>query len=154
MKTWVLGPSCGSAEVFKIKVKSLTREIISLAGELGLKAVAEYRTPDGTRIDVAILDGEEKLLAIELEASFKWFPQRLLYDVVKAHRAGFPKLWVVTPFGSSKAGWILKYAGELNLAIKILSPEEVEKEMAALSPTSSERGEGCSDPSRRAFSQG
>ncbi|WP_456366469.1 hypothetical protein [Thermococcus sp.] len=149
-----MGPSCGSAEGFKIKVKTLTREIIASAEELGLSAIPEYRTPDGTRIDVAILKGEKKLLAIELEASFKWFPQRLLYDVVKAHRAGFSELWVVTPFGNSKAGWILKYAGELNLAVKILSPEGVGKEMAALSPTSSERGEGCSDPSRRAFSQG
>lgn len=147
-------PSCGYAEGFRIKVKTITREIIGSAEKLGLKAVPEYRTPDGTRIDIALFNGDVKLLAIELEASFKWFPQRLLYDVVKAHRAGFPKLWVVTPFGNSKAGWILKYAGELNLAVKILSPEGVGKEMAAFTQISSGQGEGCSDPSRRAFSQG
>ncbi|WP_367884691.1 hypothetical protein [Thermococcus sp. JCM 11816] len=77
----------------KIKVKTLTRQIVELSEKLGLQAVPEYRTPDGTRIDVAILNGDEKILAIELEASFKWFPQRLLYDVVKAQRAGFPELW-------------------------------------------------------------
>ncbi|WP_367883639.1 hypothetical protein [Thermococcus peptonophilus] len=58
----------------RIKVKTLTKQIIELSEELGLQAVSEYRTSDGTRIDIAILNGEEKILAIELEASFKWFP--------------------------------------------------------------------------------
>jgi len=43
--------------VSPIKVKTLTRQIIALADELGFKAVPEYRTGDGTRIDVAILEG-------------------------------------------------------------------------------------------------
>ncbi|NJE54497.1 hypothetical protein E3E28_04605 [Thermococcus sp. 21S9] len=111
-----------------IKVKTLTRQIIALADELGLKAVPEYRTPDGTRIDVAILDGEKKLLAIELEASFKWFPQRVLYDVVKAHRAGFPELWIITPFKGSP-GWVLKYAEELGLPLRIMGEEKVIPEL-------------------------
>ncbi len=110
--------------MFKIKVKTLTREIIALSEQLGLKAVPEYRTGDGTRIDIAVLDGEKKLLAIELEASFKWFPQRLLYDVVKAHRAGFPELWVVSNF-NSKPGWIINYAGELGVSLRILKEKEV-----------------------------
>lgn len=113
--------------MFSIKVKTLTREIISLAGELGLKAVSEYRTTDGTRIDIAVLDGEKKLLAIELEASFKWFPQRLLYDVVKAHRAGFPELWVVSNFNSNP-GWVLNYAREIGLDLRVVKEREtVEK---------------------------
>jgi len=111
-------------EVFSIKVKTLTQEIVSLCSEIGLRAVPEYRTPDGTRIDIAVLDGEAKLLAIELEASFKWFPQRLLYDVVKAHRAGFPELWVVSNF-NSKPGWILGYADELGIGLRILKEKEV-----------------------------
>lgn len=106
------------AGVSPIKVKTLTREIIALADELGFEAVPEYRTPDGTRIDIAILGGERKLLAIELEASFKWFPQRVLYDVVKAHRAGFPELWVVTPF-NGKLGWVEGYAREIGLKLGI-----------------------------------
>ncbi len=110
--------------MFKIKVKTLTREIIALSEQFGLKAVPEYRTGDGTRIDIAVLDGENKLLAIELEASFKWFPQRLLYDVVKAHRAGFPELWVVSNF-NSKPGWIINYASELGVSLRILKEKEV-----------------------------
>ncbi|AEO14035.1 hypothetical protein [Thermococcus sp. AM4] len=106
-----------------IKVKTLTRQITALADELGFKAVPEYRTPDGTRIDVAILDGEKRLLAIELEASFKWFPQRVLYDVVKAHRAGFPELWIITPFQGSP-GWVLKYADEIGLSVKLMDEKE------------------------------
>ncbi|WP_456423029.1 hypothetical protein [Thermococcus sp.] len=112
----------------KIKVKTLTREIVALANEFGLKAVPEYRTPDGTRIDVAILRGEERLLAIELEASFKWFPQRVLYDVVKAHRAGFSELWVITPF-SSNPGWVLGYANELGISLRIMGEEKVLPEL-------------------------
>ncbi len=117
--------------MFPIKVKTLTREIATLAGELGLKAVLEYRTPDGTRIDVAILHDERKLLAIELEASFKWFPQRVLYDVVKAHRAGFPELWIVTPFRNS-LGWVLNYAEELGLRLRVLGGEDVLRELRNL----------------------
>ncbi|ASJ06276.1 hypothetical protein [Thermococcus pacificus] len=116
----------------KIKVKTLTREIVSLAEGLGLKAVPEYRTPDGTRIDIAVLNGEKKLLAIELEASFKWFPQRLLYDVVKAHRAGFPELWVITPFRNTKPGWVLNYAREIGIGLRILKEKEVIEEFRVL----------------------
>ncbi len=115
---------------FKIKVKTLTREIIALADGLGLNAVPEYRTPDGTRIDIAVLNGERKLLAIELEASFKWFPQRLLYDVVKAHRANFPELWVVSNF-NSKPGWILSYAAETGITLRILKEKEVLEKLRA-----------------------
>ncbi|MCD6372560.1 MAG: hypothetical protein J7L37_03300 [Thermococcus sp.] len=114
--------------MFQIKVKTLTRQILALAEELGLNAVPEYRTPDGTRIDVAILDGEEKVLAIELEASFKWFPQRVLYDVVKAHRAGFPELWVVTPFRGSP-GWVEGYAEEIGLRLEIKNDKTLLEEL-------------------------
>ena len=117
-----------------IKVKTLTRQIIALAGELGLEAVSEYRTTDGTRMDIAILDGERKLLAIELEASFKWFPQRVLCDVVKAHRAGFPELWVVTPFRASP-GWVLKYAEELGISVRIMGEGKVLPELRTSLPS-------------------
>ncbi|AMQ19544.1 hypothetical protein A0127_07310 [Thermococcus peptonophilus] len=108
----------------RIKVKTLTKQIIELSEELGLQAVSEYRTSDGTRIDIAILNGEEKILAIELEASFKWFPQRLLYDVVKAQRAGFPELWVVTSM-PQKPGWIEGYAEEIGIKLKLIKENEV-----------------------------
>jgi hypothetical protein len=116
--------------VITIKVKTLTRQIVELSSELGLQAVPEYRTPDGTRIDIAILNEEKKILAIELEASFKWFPQRLLYDVVKAYRAGFPELWVVSNF-TSNPGWVLGYAKELGLELSILKEEEFLEKLRA-----------------------
>ena len=116
----------------EIKVKTLTRQVIELSRELGLKAVPEYRTPDGTRIDIAVLDGEKKLLAIELEASFKWFPQRLLYDIVKAHRAGFPELWVVTPFTVSPR-WVLEYSQEMGVRTEVIKPEEIMEKIKSLS---------------------
>ena len=119
-----------------IRLKTLTRQIIALTDELGLKAVPEYKTPDGTRIDVAILNGRQKILAIELEASFKWFPQRLLYDVVKVHRAGFSELWVVTPFRTVKPGWVAKYAEEIGVELRIIAPESVEKEISKLRTSS------------------
>lgn len=108
----------------KIKVKTLTHQIAELSEKLGLQAVPEYRTPDCTRIDIAILKEAEKLLAIELEASFKWFPQRLLYDVVKAQRAGFPELWVVTSM-PQKPGWIEGYAEEIGIKLKLIKEKEV-----------------------------
>ncbi len=119
-----------SLEVSSIKVKTLTREIIALAQRLGFKAVPEYRTPDGTRIDMAILNDGQKLLAIELEASFKWFPQRVLYDVIKAHRAGFPELWIITPFRASP-GWVEGYAEELGLKMEIKSDRAIIDELKA-----------------------
>ena len=79
---------------------------------------------------MAILDGERKLLAIELEASFKWFPQRVLYDVVKAHRAGFPELWIITPFKASP-GWVEGYAEELGLKMKIKGDRAIINELKA-----------------------
>jgi len=79
---------------------------------------------------VAILRGEERLLAIELEASFKWFPQRVLYDVVKAHRAGFPELWIITPFKGSP-GWVVNYAGEIGLKMEIKGDKALLEELRA-----------------------
>jgi len=117
-----------SLEVSAIKVKTLTRQIIALADELGFKAVPEYRTPDGTRIDVAILDGEKRLLAIELEASFKWFPQRVLYDVVKAERAGFDSVFIVTSF-RGRVRWVDEYASERGITLKIIGEKEAVEEV-------------------------
>lgn len=116
--------------MLKIRVKGLTREIVSLTEQMGFEAVPEYRTPDGTRVDIAVLKFDEKVLAIELEASFKWFPQRLLYDVVKAYRAGFPEVWVVSNF-KSNPGWIMSYALELGIELRILKEKEVIERLKA-----------------------
>ncbi len=74
---------------------------------MGFKAVKEFSTVDNARIDLAILRGEEKILAIEFENSYKWIKQRILYNAIKAHRAGFKHLWVVYPFRNKplRNGW-------------------------------------------------
>jgi len=115
--------------VVEIKVKSLLREAEAVCSRKSLLAIREYRTEDGSRIDLAILRGDEKLLAIELEASFKWIRQRVLYNAVKAHRAGFPELWVVYPFKMPRLGWVASFIEEeLGMKLLILQPEEfVEK---------------------------
>ncbi|WP_232473363.1 hypothetical protein [Thermococcus thioreducens] len=105
-------------------MKALTREATEIARESGLIAVPEYRTADGTRIDLAILSDGKKLLAVEFENSYKWIRQRLLYNIVKASRAGFSELWVVYPFQVPSLGWINEYAMELGVELKILGPEE------------------------------
>nr|WP_206204583.1 hypothetical protein [Thermococcus sp. 21S7] len=95
-----------------------------------MEAVPEYRTGDGTRIDVAVLKDGEKLLAIELENSYKWIRQRIVYNIVKASRAGFPELWIVYPFQAPSLGWIEEYAEELDVSISILKPEELKRALA------------------------
>ncbi len=112
----------------RIRVKKFTKEIVALSNELGLTAVLEYRTQDGTRIDVAILHKDRKLIAIEIEASFKWFPQRVLYDIVKAHRAGFSELWVVTPFRGNPR-WIKSYTHEIGLSLFIIDEKEAKESL-------------------------
>ncbi|NJE43007.1 hypothetical protein [Thermococcus sp. GR6] len=116
----------------KIKVKTLTREAVELCKELGLTAIPEYKTEDGSRIDIAVLNGEEKLVAIELEASFKWMRQRVLYNAVKAHRAGFRELWIVTPFKKPKLGWVEGYVKELGLRLEFVNDGEMLKRIDEL----------------------
>ena len=115
-----------------IRVKALTKEAAEIAGEMGLTAVPEYRTADGTRIDLAILNDGRKLLAIEFENSYKWIRQRLLYNIVKASRAGFSELWVVYPFQLPSLGWINEYALELGVELRILGPEEFREKIRGI----------------------
>ncbi len=105
-------------------MRGLTKEASEIVRDMGLLPVSEYRTADGTRIDLVIMDGREKLLAIEFENSYKWIRQRLLYNIIKASRAGFSQLWIVYPFQIPHLGWIEEYAKDLGVEIKILKPEE------------------------------
>ncbi len=113
-------------------MKALTKEAAEIARGMGLMAVPEYRTADGTRIDLAILSDGKKLLAIEFENSYKWIRQRLLYNIVKASRAGFSELWVVYPFQVPSLGWINEYALELGVELKILEPEEFREKIRSV----------------------
>nr|WP_240920768.1 hypothetical protein [Thermococcus sp. CX2] len=103
-----------------------------MCSENGLRAIREYRTPDGSRIDLAVLDGERKLVAIEMENSFKWIRQRVLYNAVKAFRAGFPELWVVYPFKTPPLGWVEDYARELGVELRVLGPQEFIEKVKSL----------------------
>ncbi|WP_048148185.1 hypothetical protein [Palaeococcus ferrophilus] len=114
-----------------IRVKGLTKELMILAERKGFEAVPEYRTRDGTRVDVALLMAGRPLLAVEFENSYKWIKQRVLYNAVKAHRAGFRELWVVYPFKNlSLGGWLDEFiSGELGLMVRTLRPEGLTGEM-------------------------
>lgn len=114
-----------------IRIKGLTKELVILAEKKGLGAVPEYQTGDGTRVDVALLMDGRPLLAVEFENSYKWIKQRVLYNAVKAHRAGFRELWVVYPFKNLfLGGWLDEFiSGELGLMVRTLHPDELIGEM-------------------------
>lgn len=54
----------------EIKVKALLREVEELCTLHGFRAVRELPTADGSRIDLVIFNGDEKVLAIEFENSY------------------------------------------------------------------------------------
>lgn len=95
---------------------------------MGFKAVKEFPTMDNARIDLAILREDEKILAIEFENSYKWIKQRILYNAIKAHRAGFKHLWVVYPFRDEplRNSWVKEYLRELGVEVEVISPEKIE----------------------------
>ena len=83
--------------------------------------VFEYSNPDGARID-ALVSG---VLAVEFEKSYKWINQRVLYNVVKAKRAGLKKLVIVYPFNpkSIESSWVNKFSQEQGIKL-ILADRE------------------------------
>ncbi|MCA6213728.1 hypothetical protein GQS78_05580 [Thermococcus bergensis] len=96
---------------------------------MGFKALKEFSTKDNARIDLAVLRGDEEILAIEFENSYKWIKQRILYNGIKAHRAGFKHLWVVYPFRNDplRKSWVEEYLKELGVEVEIVSPEGIGK---------------------------
>ncbi|MBD3312544.1 hypothetical protein GF352_03785 [archaeon] len=89
-----------------------------------LEAVEEYRTPDGTRIDLAV---PEKGLAIEFENSYKWINRRVLYNAVKAKRGGFKNLVMIYPFNdkSIKRSWVNSFIEELGVNLVVMKPDKI-----------------------------
>ncbi len=90
----------------------------------------EYYTDDGTRIDLGILmdDGEDKVLAVEFEDSYKWIKQRTLYNALKAKRSGFEDILFVYPFQkkSIENSWVVDYIEEdLDVNMKVVKPDEL-----------------------------
>lgn len=114
-----------------MKVKKLTLEIIDLVKPFNIKAVEEYSTDDGTRIDVGILNGSKKLLAIEFERTYKWIRHRLIYNGLKAYRAGFENIMFIYPFNKKGIlnSWIIKFLEDLGMNIQIKNPDNCLKEL-------------------------
>lgn len=105
-----------------MRIKALTNELLALLP--GSKK--EYRTPDGTRIDVAVPD---KGLAIELENSYGWIGRRILYNAIKAKRGGFKDLVIIYPFKQDTIwkSWVVKYVQEIGINLEIVKPTELDK---------------------------
>lgn len=117
-----------------MKVKGLIEEIKELAEERGLEAVEELYTSDRTRIDVAILKEEKKLLAIEFERTYKWIRRRILYNGIKAYRAGFKDLLMIYPFSQNSVpnSWVMDYLEDIGMNIDIVHPDDCLKEILKL----------------------
>ena len=113
-------------EVLEIKIKSLLKEAEELCALHGFRAIREFRTEDGSRIDLVIFKGDEKVLAIEFENSYKWIKQRILYNAVKAKRAGFNRLVIVYPFNNDplSKSWVEEYVKEeLRVELVLVKPD-------------------------------
>lgn len=117
-----------------MKVKGLTEEIKKLAESRGLEAIEELYTSDRTRIDVAILKEEEKLLAIEFERTYKWIRRRILYNGIKAYRTGFRDLIMVYPFSQNSVpnSWVMDYLRDIGMNIEIVHPDDCLEEITQL----------------------
>jgi len=107
-----------------MKLKALAAEIKELLSPLEVKK--EYRTPDGTRIDLAV---PEKGLAIEFENSYKWIDRRILYNAIKAKRGGFKDLVIIYPFKDEviRRSWINGFIKDLGINLTITKPSEIKE---------------------------
>ncbi len=113
-------------EVLEIRIKYLLKEAEELCDLHGFRAIREFRTEDGSRIDLIIFKGDEKVLAIEFENSYKWIKQRILYNAVKAKRAGFNRLVIVYPFNNDplSRSWVEEYVKEeLRVELVLVKPD-------------------------------
>ncbi|USS41233.1 hypothetical protein NF865_03285 [Thermococcus aggregans] len=98
---------------------------------MGFKAVKEFSTRDNTRVDLALLREDERILAVEFENSYKWIKQRILYNAIKVHRDGFSRLWVVYPFNNEplQNSWVESFIEELGVEVEVVHPKEVEEKV-------------------------
>lgn len=117
-----------------MKVKELTSKIVDLAGRYNLKVINEFPTRDKTRIDIAVLNGQDKLLAIEFERTYKWIRRRILYNGIKAHRAGFKNIFFIYPFekNSIQNSWVIDFLKDLGMNVKLIHPDNCVKQISDL----------------------
>ena len=111
-----------------MRVKALVAGLKELVEELGAEGWHEFRTPDRTRIDFAVTQRSNRLLAVEFERSRKWLFARVLYNSVKAQRAEFPAILFVYPFYDlPRAGrsWVPNYVEDtLGLRLALCHPRD------------------------------
>lgn len=110
-----------------MKLKALIKEITETLKEYQVKP--EYKTVDGTRIDLAVLKNNEKLLAIEFESTYAWIDRRVIYNAIKAYRQGFPNLVIIYPFNKNaiEKSWVMNYVKEIGITMQIIKPDETIK---------------------------
>lgn len=111
-----------------MKLVELEEEIRDLFIEDGFTIEKEFVTTTGARVDLAVLQNNHPVLAIEFEESYKWMRARSLYDAVKADREGFPNLAIVYAFEQRglKNCWIFDYIKEdLDLDARIIHPDSI-----------------------------
>jgi len=75
---------------------------------------------------LVIFNEDEKVLAIEFENSYKWIKQRILYNAVKAKRAGFNRLVIVYHFNDDplSKSWVEGYVKEeLGVELVLVKPD-------------------------------
>ena len=115
-----------------MKLKALIKEITSSLETFQVKP--EYRTLDGTRIDLAVLKNEDKLVSIEFEKTYKWIDRRVLYNAIKAYRQGFPNLVIIYPFdkGVIERSWVMNYIKEIGVNTLIIKPDQAIKTLNEL----------------------
>lgn len=111
-----------------MRVKALVAGLKELVEDLGIEGWHEFRTSDRTRIDFAVTQGSNRLLAVEFERSRKWLFARVLYNSVKAQRAEFPAILFVYPFYDlPRAGrsWVPDYVEDiLGLRLALCHPRD------------------------------
>lgn len=111
-----------------MKVEPIRRRIKSASSGLGFEPEDEYRTRDGTRIDLALFRDGRPFVAVEFERTYKWVRRRILYNAVKAHRAGFETLLMVYPFDTDRlaGSWVLAFTREeLEMDVEMVHPDDI-----------------------------
>lgn len=117
-----------------MRVEELTPKIINLAGRYDLEVVDEFTTKDMTRIDIAVLNGEDRVLAVEFERTYKWIRRRILYNGIKAHRADFRNVFFVYPFKkkSVQNSWVIDFLEDLGMNVELIHPDNCVKKITKL----------------------
>ncbi len=118
-----------------MKVKKIALDLKAELEPKGFTVLEEYTTPDKTRLDVAVMRGEEKLVALEFEKTYKWIQHRVLYNSIKAYRAGFGVIVFVYPFNKDSVinSWVMDFIQDtLRMKISIVSPDECLSEVAGV----------------------